>query len=121
MRKARGTASNLKGNFAEDAAEAHYESLGAKVAARRYRCSEGEIDLIVNHGGLVIFVEVKARKTIEAALASVSLRQWGRIIASAQAYLSETNQHDTEHRFDLFALDTQGAFTLIQNATQDFM
>jgi len=45
----------------EDAAAAWYEANGYSVVARNWRCRDGEIDLIVRLGRIMVFCEVKAR------------------------------------------------------------
>jgi putative endonuclease len=42
-------------------AAAWYEARGFEVLARNWRCRDGELDLIVRHGRLYVFCEVKAR------------------------------------------------------------
>lgn len=49
------------GASGEDLAAAWYEARGYEVLARNWRCREGELDLIVRHGRLYIFCEVKSR------------------------------------------------------------
>lgn len=48
------------GRAAEMQAARHYENLGYTVLARNWRCSAGEIDLILEKNSSVIFVEVKS-------------------------------------------------------------
>lgn len=40
-----------------------YEGQGYEVVCRNWRCREGELDLIVRHGRLYVFCEVKSRTT----------------------------------------------------------
>ena len=47
------------GRRGERLAERHLVQLGAKVLARNYRCRLGEADLIVEHDGDLVLVEVK--------------------------------------------------------------
>ncbi len=49
------------GRVGEDAALALYESRGFRTVARNWRCSLGEIDLVLERRGLLVFCEVKAR------------------------------------------------------------
>jgi putative endonuclease len=51
------------GASGEDAAAAWYESRGYEVVARNWRCREGELDLIVRLGRLIVFCEVKTRSS----------------------------------------------------------
>ena len=114
-----GTHANMRGSAGEDAAERTYTDAGAKVLARRFRCAEGEIDLILEQNGILIFVEVKARATIEAASGAVKPAQWMRIMTAAEVWLSQQGLGlDTPMRFDLVAANRQGQFEVFENATQ---
>jgi putative endonuclease len=50
-----------RGRAGEDAAAAWYAERGYAVVARNWRCRAGEVDLIVEKDGVVVFCEVKAR------------------------------------------------------------
>ena len=50
-----------KGRRAEDLALEHLERQGLELIARNYRCRAGEIDLVMQQAGLVVFVEVRSR------------------------------------------------------------
>jgi putative endonuclease len=76
------------GHLAEFAAAALLCLKGYRVLARRYRTRLGEIDLIVKRGGLVAFVEVKARATQRAALESVGVAAERRIVGAADLWLA---------------------------------
>ena len=51
------------GRLGEAAAADWYLVAGYEVASRRWRCAEGEIDLVLRAAGLVVFCEVKTRST----------------------------------------------------------
>ena len=48
---------------------------GFRVLARNYSAPSGEIDLIARRGGLMVFVEVKARPSFEAAQVAIDARK----------------------------------------------
>jgi putative endonuclease len=75
------------------------------ILARRWRCPLGEIDLIAARGRTLIFVEVKARATLEAAVEAVTPRARARILASADLWVAR-NPHYADHdrRFDIVAV-----------------
>src|SRR5262245_54109214 len=51
----------LRGAGGEETAREHLEALGYRILARNYRCRYGEIDLIADDHGVIVFVEVKTR------------------------------------------------------------
>ena len=106
---------HLSGLAAEDIAERHYCNQGATVLERRARGEAGEIDLIVGFAAQTVFVEVKARKSLEIAAASVSPNQAERIVRSAQEWLGRHGRGE-DMRFDIFLVDRYGATHVIENA-----
>ncbi len=61
---------------------------GYRPLARRYAAAGGEIDLIVARGDTVVFVEVKARETLEDALTAIGAAKRERFSRAARAWLS---------------------------------
>lgn len=49
------------GERGEEAAREHLEALGYRILTRNYRCRDGELDLVADDGGVLVFVEVKTR------------------------------------------------------------
>src|ERR1700750_1540372 len=76
------------GLSAESRAAALLIAKGFRILARRWRSPVGEIDIIARRRGLRVFVEVKARETLDEAAWSVTERQRARIIAAAEAWLA---------------------------------
>src|SRR5258708_20028327 len=75
------------GISAESRAAAFLIAKGFRILARRWRSPVGEIDIVARRRALLIFVEVKARETLDEAAWSVTERQRARIIAAAQVWL----------------------------------
>jgi putative endonuclease len=74
---------------------------GYHVLAKRFRTPHGEIDIIARKRGLLAFVEVKARATLDDAAYAVTPRQQQRIINAAQGWLAAHPEHaEFELRFD---------------------
>ena len=59
------------------------------MVARNYRTPHGEVDIIARRGGLLCFIEVKARKDEVQALEAVTPRQRQRIEAAASGFLAQ--------------------------------
>lgn len=51
------------GRFGEQVATEHLVHAGLEVVERNWRCSEGELDLVVRDGPALVFVEVKTRSS----------------------------------------------------------
>lgn len=78
---------------------------GYRIVARRYRTKLGEIDLIARRGDLVLIVEVKARKTLEAAMDAIARESQRRIDGAADLWLARQPDHARlSLRFDLVAV-----------------
>lgn len=102
------------GISAEEAAARRYQAEGGRLCATRWRCPEGELDLVVQMPSEIVFVEVKARR-VHAADA-VTRRQWARIGAAATRYLAEETDGTLPCRFDLALVDRAGRIERIENA-----
>lgn len=111
----RGSTSFHNGMAAEGIAARHYESHGGEVLAQRWKVPEGEIDLIVRQHGVIVFVEVKARPTLEQAMGALQPAQQVRLLACAEQYLARHADLNTECRFDLAAIDRQGRIQVLEN------
>ena len=61
---------------------------GYRILARRWKSPLGEIDIIAARRHTLIFVEVKARATLESAAESVTEQQKQRIAAAAEIWLA---------------------------------
>jgi putative endonuclease len=89
------------GLSAESKAAAYLMMKGFRIAARRWRCPAGEIDIVARRGNLLIFVEVKARDRLDDAAYSVTPRQQRRIADAAGAWLATHPDDATcDMRFD---------------------
>ena len=75
---------------------------GHRIAARRWKTPVGEIDIVARRRRDLVFVEVKARDTLDAAAESVTARNQQRIVAAAEFWLS-SHPDDVERfiRFDV--------------------
>ena len=76
------------GLSAESRAAAFLIAKGFRILARRFRTPVGEVDIVARRRGLLVFVEVKARATLDDAAESVTPRQRQRIVAAAEVWLA---------------------------------
>jgi putative endonuclease len=79
---------------------------GFAIIATRYRTPAGEIDIIARDGTCLVFVEVKARRTVERGTPAdaVTPRKQRRIIAMAHDFLARHETDASECRFDVVAI-----------------
>ncbi len=98
---------NPAGQHAEALAHDYLVHQGLALLTRNYRSPYGEIDLIMRHGGSVVYVEVRYRQTVRYGdgADSVDRRKQGRLIATAQHYL-QRHPAAARHaqRFDVVAV-----------------
>ena len=80
------------GISAESRAAAWLIARGFRILARRWKSPLGEIDIIAARRHLLIFVEVKARASLDEAAESVTPRQKQRIVAAAEIWLAQFPQ-----------------------------
>jgi len=72
-----------------------------RIVARRYRTPFGEIDIVARRRRTLVFVEVKARDTIDEAATAVTERGKRRIVDAAHFWLTQhSGDVDAEIRFD---------------------
>jgi putative endonuclease len=81
----------------------------------------GEIDIIAREGDYLVFVEVKARRSIRFGhpKTAVTRHKRGQISRAALWYLKETDQMQVRARFDVVAItEREGrlVFEIIRNA-----
>lgn len=78
------------GVLAEQTAVQYLQKLGLKLVVTNYRCRFGEIDLILQDGSTLVFVEVRQRHNANfgGAAASIDQHKQGKLIRAAQHYLS---------------------------------
>jgi len=78
-------------------------TLGYKLLSQRYKGGEGEVDLIMQDGEEIVFVEVKGRdiKSVYDGEDAVTQSKKRRIISAAESYL---NGEEVPARFDVIAV-----------------
>ncbi len=78
---------------------------GYKIEKTRLRLKSGEIDIVATKNKTVVFVEVKARKTLDAGLRAVPDSAWMRISRTAEIWMSHTSRFQNyDWRYDLVVI-----------------
>jgi putative endonuclease len=95
------------GKLGEDLAVAELERRGYAILARRYRTRCGEIDIVAEDEGTLVFVEVKARVTAEfgTAAEAVTRQKQLKLVRMATDYLARAEIRNRLCRFDVVAID----------------
>lgn len=93
------------GEQAEQLACVYLQRQGLRLVEKNYRCRQGEIDLVMQHGDSLVFVEVRQRSDVRfgGALASVTTKKQEKLRLAALHYL----QHKAPRanaRFDVVAI-----------------
>jgi putative endonuclease len=82
-------ASLRRGQLAEWVAAALLMLKGYRILGRQCRTRAGEIDLIAVRGSVVVFVEVKHRRTLDGAMSAISHNQSQRLRRAADLWLAK--------------------------------
>ena len=113
---------NVDGHIAELAAKIFLTFKGYSIIRGNYKqqykgFGVGEIDVIAVKKNTLVFMEVKKRAKISAALEAISNNQRQRIIKGAEAFLKLNPSFANYNiRFDVFAFVNFFTFTHIKDA-----
>jgi putative endonuclease len=115
------TKRRLFGDASEKLAEDYLVSRGYVILDRQFLTRIGEIDLVAEHGGEIVFIEVKARHSDEFGYpeAAVTRDKLRKIAGAAELYLRLKDLTQRDFRIDVIALEHQfdpPRITLIEGA-----
>ncbi|GAH89399.1 unnamed protein product [marine sediment metagenome] len=94
------------GKFGEDAASKYLVAKGYKIKERNYRTFLGEIDIVCEYKGNIIFVEVKTRRSDKFGYPeeAVNFIKQQKIIKNALCYLSKYHLWKKNCCFDVILI-----------------
>jgi putative endonuclease len=97
------------GQQGEEAAAHYLQAHGYKILERNFRCRAGEVDIIAEEKGDLVFVEVKARssKLFGDPAEAVTSRKQGQISKAALCYLGDRHRGRAA-RFDVVTVQFSG-------------
>jgi putative endonuclease len=108
----------------ERVAERWSISRGWTVVHRRFRSGHRDIDLVVQRGNTVAFVEVKTRRGDEYGdpVAAVDHRKQRELTRSALVWISRYGRADVEYRFDVIGIliDRQAGVARVKHIENAF-
>jgi len=114
----RRTPKQVEGDAGEEQALLFLQEQGLNLVERNFRCKGGEIDLVMQDGRGLVFVEVRKRagNGYGGAAASVTARKQARLVIAAQTFLQRYNM-PPPCRFDVIAIDG-AAMEWLKNAIE---
>ena len=104
------------GSRGEDAAADAYRRRGYRIVARNWRCALGELDLIVERRGVLVFCEVKSRRDTDfgGGYEAVTWKKRAKVRALAQAFLQGSASHPLAIRFDVASVALRGSRSTVE-------
>ena len=114
VRRAGGRRARRAGRRAERAAERFLRRRGLRTLARNYAKPWGEIDLVMRHEAVLVFVEVRLRSpgAWEDGATSVNPAKQRRLLRAAEAWLTEHPRYASDtSRFDVVSMSGTNFFS----------
>ena len=113
------------GSTGEKLARQYLEQTGYRILETNFRCRWGEVDIIAQQDGLLLFVEVKTRRSATFGIPeeSITKAKTQRLIAAAETYLDQSQAADSHWRIDLISVEMDRSGKLmplrhLQNAVE---
>ena len=95
------------GNLGEIIARRHLELRGYRIIETNYRTRMGEIDIVGEKDGEIVFFEVRTRRSREFGTPeeSITKRKQAHLSAAAHQYIDSKGWTTRDWRFDLVAIE----------------
>ena len=109
------------GNKGEDLAVRFLKKKGYRIIARNFKTPLGEIDIIADDGGALVFVEVKTRTgdSFGQPFEAVHYRKKDKLRRVALWYLKQAKK-EMPSRFDVVSIQTDGGKNAIEHIVDAF-
>ena len=103
------------GSAGERLAAGWLEARGFRVLARNWRCAYGELDIVAEEAGELVFVEVKTCRGTAYGLPeeAITANKRAHLTAAAQCYLAEAQRETQPYRIDVVAVQLNGQGRLL--------
>ncbi|MCK8516280.1 YraN family protein [Methylonatrum kenyense] len=113
-----GQSKRRRGRSAERTARRFLEKAGMRLLDENWQARCGELDLVMQDGETLVFVEVRYRGAGAWAdgAASIDSRKQARVIRAAQLWLQRHGNPDRPCRFDVISLGRTAEPDWIRNA-----
>lgn len=108
------------GILGENAVANHLAQQQFSIVERNFRCRGGEIDIIARKDDIIVFVEVKTRKSRSLdATQVINHRKQQKIYTAAQRFMQQNHTNEYTFQFDVaivYAINNQCDIEYISNA-----
>ncbi len=113
---------SLLGKTGEELAVKYLKSNKYKILDKNFRCAIGELDIVAKDKGVIVFVEVKTRRSAHLAepFESVGRKKQEKIRAVAEYYLQEKDYAECEARFDVLSIVSDAKENRIEHIKDAF-
>ena len=111
-----------EGNRGEDLAVDFLMKKGYRILERNFRFERGEMDIIAEDDTMLVFIEVKARRSslYGDPIDAVTVSKCSQLRKIAEGYLFTHNIDDRACRFDVIAIDYDGGIPNIRHIEDAF-
>ena len=107
------------GQLAEQRAAKFLEDqFGYRILQRNYSCRLGEVDLVAEEAGVLVFIEVRSRTTSRygEAIETISSAKRRKIALTARHFLVTRGLENKACRFDVVTIQDGGEPSLLRDA-----
>jgi putative endonuclease len=110
------------GELGERIAERWLRRRGWRVVQRRFRTGHRDIDLVVEQGDLVVFVEVKARRGADFGdpVEAVNWSKQQQLVRSASIWIDRHGRPSESYRFDVVGVLVEGERVRVRHVANAF-
>jgi putative endonuclease len=110
------------GDAGERAAAEHLRKAGYAILALKYRARPGEVDIVADDGGTLVFAEVKTRRgaAYGTPAEAVTARKQGKIMATALCSMKQHGLFGRPMRFDVIEVLITGSVIKINHIVNAF-
>jgi len=111
-----------QGTLGENLAVDYLQKKGYRILQQNFRYERGEIDIVADNHGVLVFVEVKARRSrlFGEPEEAVTPRKRNQLRKTADGYLLVHDIDDRECRFDVIAIEYEKNQPILRHLVDAF-
>jgi putative endonuclease len=115
-------ATQALGQTGERIAERWVSRRGWRIVHRRFRSGHRDIDLVAEHEGTIVFIEVKARRgaSFGGPVGAVNWRKQRELARSAKVWIDRHGRAAEAYRFDVIGVLVDGDRVRVRHVPNAF-